>query len=624
MNELGDRFMDKGETAYAAKVDSIVAYTGYESLEIEIYISSSRIDRIRIYWNDYNDFTDIQTGNQTGVFKTLIENLEEKSYLLNVVSIDSYGNTSLPVELTGEVIGDNYLSSLRNRSVSSAVYASGTLTLAWSNAPNSLAFSELLYTDISGNEKSMRIYSDELSTSIPDWSSNPDLASTLRQRAAFQPANSIDTFYTAWQTIGDIIFSDNIFSIAKARWQFDDPLDITKASIGSPLIRQGDGFTPVKGPKAGDGAVRVAKGSYFNAPHGIAANGGARVNSYSVMFDFKVSELGRYYSFIQTTLENNDDADFFINRNGQFGVGGTGYSEHVVSTGEWHRLVISASMGNAYLYYLDGTLIHTGNVGNASVDSRWSWLPEGVLFFADEDGEDAEMDVANIIVWDKALSEAEVSSLGGVDEGEKPLLSVKAYWQFDDPSDFTKATTGQPLEAAGTGFTAVDGGVRVGIGSYYTARHGIAANGGGNRVNEYTVMFDYKLTELTGGVWYGLIQTDLNNSGDNDIWIDSSSGQIGCGDTGYSSGGAVPIENANYHRIVVSVKLPEYYKIYVDGVLKLNAASGTDNNRRSLDPNGVLLFADASGWDTDIDISNVAVWDRALSETEVTALGGVE
>jgi hypothetical protein len=209
---------------------------------------------------------------------------------------------------------------------------------------------------------------------------------------------------------------EELFNNVKAYWQFDDPSDITKASMGSPLIRHGAGFTVVEGPKAGDGAVRVAKESYFRAPHGIAANGGgSRVNNFSVMFDFKVSELGRYYSFIQTTLENNDDAEFFIRPAGNLGINGTGYSEQAATAGKWHRLVISASMGNAYLYYLDGTLIHTGNIGSATVDSRWSWLPEGVLLFADEDGEDNDIDIANIAVWDRALSESEANALGGVE-----------------------------------------------------------------------------------------------------------------------------------------------------------------------------------------------------------------
>jgi hypothetical protein len=200
-------------------------------------------------------------------------------------------------------------------------------------------------------------------------------------------------------------------------WTFDDGNDIVKATIGSPLIRQGvnDGFAFVEGPGAGNGAVRVDKGSYFRALHDIAANGGGkRVNNFTVMIDFKVSELGRYYSFFQTTLENNDDAEFFLRPAGNLGIGGTGYSAHVVTAGEWHRLVLSAGMGNAYLYYLDGELIHEGNVGSATVDSRFSWLPEGVLLFADENGEDNEIDIAEVMIWDGALTGEQVQSLGTV------------------------------------------------------------------------------------------------------------------------------------------------------------------------------------------------------------------
>jgi hypothetical protein len=200
-----------------------------------------------------------------------------------------------------------------------------------------------------------------------------------------------------------------------ASWLFDDAGNLGKASLGQDLILNGDGFTSVPGPSAGNGAVRVAQGSYFKALHGMAANGGGeRVNNYTLMVDFKVSELGRYYCFFQTTLENNDDGDYFLRPAGNLGIGGTGYSEHVVSAGEWHRLVISAGMGNAYLYYLDGELIHTGNIESASIDSRFSWLPEGVLLFADEDGEDAEIDIAEVAVWNGAMNTNQVESLGPV------------------------------------------------------------------------------------------------------------------------------------------------------------------------------------------------------------------
>jgi uncharacterized protein YjdB len=197
-------------------------------------------------------------------------------------------------------------------------------------------------------------------------------------------------------------------------WTFDDRDDIGKATVGYPLIKQGDGFTFVDGPSVGNGAVRIASGSYFRVLHGIVTNGDERVNNYTVMFDFKVPDTDRFRCFYQTTLDNSDDGEYFLRPGGNIGVGATGYSGHTVTAGEWHRLVLSASMDNSYLTYLDGVLIHEGNVGSAFKNSRFSWFPESVLFFADDDGEDAEIDVAEVMIWDVAIDDDQVKALGGV------------------------------------------------------------------------------------------------------------------------------------------------------------------------------------------------------------------
>ncbi|MDR1335663.1 MAG: Ig-like domain-containing protein [Tannerella sp.] len=268
------------------------------------------------------------------------------------------------------------------------------------------------------------ILPDNLDQTVTWTSDNPAVATVddggavtaiVPGTAKITAASVIDASRTAACTVTVLDVSAIPGRPLAGLWTFDDGNDPGKATIGASLIRQGDGFAFVEGPGAGNGAVRVAKGSYFRVPHGIAANGGgSRVNNYTVLFDFKVSELGRYYSFIQTTLENNDDAEFFLRSAGNLGIGGTGYSEHVVSAGEWHRLVLSASMGNFYLTYLDGTLIHEGNVGSAAIDSRFSFMPEGVLLFADDDGEDAEIDIAEVMIWDGALDAGQVQSLGPV------------------------------------------------------------------------------------------------------------------------------------------------------------------------------------------------------------------
>jgi hypothetical protein len=623
MMDTHQKYLEGGEIIYAPKVDSLVFHNGKGRVQLWFWLlESPNVRSVNIFWNNYADSLSVPVTPSTGLDSLMVyvPLTEERSYTLYVRTTDIFGNHSLSGRGSATSYGAIYESTLAVRNVKSAAAANSVTEIQWYGTADDYVCSEVRYTGVNDEERIVRAFPDETSTRCPDAKAG----STYEHRSLYMPANSIDTFYTAWQTISDIITSDDLLSNVKARWQFDDPSNITKARAGSPLIRHGEGFRPVKGPKAGDGAVRVAQGSYFEALHGMAANGGSRVNSYTVMFDFKVSETGRYYSFIQTTPGNNDDAEFFINRNGQIGIGGPGYSEYTVTPGEWHRLVISASMGNAFLYYIDGTLIHTGNVGSASVDSRWSWLPEGVLFFADEDGEDADIDISDIAVWDRALSDAEASSLGGVEEGEKPLLSVKAYWQFDDPSDITKASAGSPLIMHGDGFTVVEGpaagkgAVRIAQRSYFEAPHGIAANGGGSRVNDYTVMFDFKVSEI--GRYYSFFQTTLENNDDAEFFL-RPAGNLGITGTGYTE---YVVTAGEWRRLVISASMGNAYLYYLDGTLIHTGGNATVDSRWSWLPEGVLFFADEDGEDADMDVSGIAVWDRALSETEVAELGGVE
>ena len=70
-------------------------------------------------------------------------------------------------------------------------------------------------------------------------------------------------------------------------------------------------------------------------------------------------------------------------------------------------------------------------------------------------------------------------------------------WSFDDPADLTAAEIGLSLQLTGTheavtGVDEPDGAARIDIGSHYVCEHGIAANGGGSLVNEYTFVYELK------------------------------------------------------------------------------------------------------------------------------------
>ncbi len=199
-------------------------------------------------------------------------------------------------------------------------------------------------------------------------------------------------------------------------WTFDDPADLTRASIGGPLNLVGE-HTAVSGIEGPDGAVRIGAGSYYIARHGITPNGGNYVNQYSLVFDFKVPEIGAWFCFYNTSDSNANDGDGWINKTGNIGVGATGYSDYAISPGEWYRLsiVIDLVAGNIE-YFINGDSIHQGT--GQDVDGRFSIYGSDsstpyILLFADNDNEGQLMDVSMVSIYDKPLTPAEISSLGG-------------------------------------------------------------------------------------------------------------------------------------------------------------------------------------------------------------------
>jgi hypothetical protein len=121
------------------------------------------------------------------------------------------------------------------------------------------------------------------------------------------------------------------------------------------------------------------------------------------MFYVSYPQAG-WHALMQTNLVNSDDADYFINASGNIGVGDTGYSSIRFPSGQWGRIILSFSAGLAVNSFLNGEPIRV-SVGG----SRFSLDPDGVLLFADEDGEDNIIDVAEIVLWGTGLDEYEVS-----------------------------------------------------------------------------------------------------------------------------------------------------------------------------------------------------------------------
>ena len=219
---------------------------------------------------------------------------------------------------------------------------------------------------------------------------------------------------------------------------------------------------------------------------------------------------------------------------------------------------------------------------------------------------------------------AAICSIAAIGGAQAP--APVGLWEFQDGGNLGLATIGPDLAPTGSGFTSVPGiagadtAVSVAVGSYYSLTHGIAPNGGGTRVNDWSILYDFRITTL---VWHCFFQTNTANTDDGEYFIRNLSRELGVGDLGYSTFTAT---TGTWYRLLITFTIAggnATYTAYIDGspiATQSAPASLFVDQRFSLAPD-VLLFADNDGEDGPIEVSNVAIWGQGLTASDATALG---
>lgn len=153
----------------------------------------------------------------------------------------------------------------------------------------------------------------------------------------------------------------------------------------------------------------------------------------------------------------------------------------------------------------------------------------------------------------------------------------------------------------------------------YKMYPGIAANGGGAYVNQYTIVMDLYCPSYTLGSYKSLYNASSTNINDGDLFI--YQGKIG------TPGVVHGVANSDtWHRIAWSVN-GTVLKKYVDGTLVgAQTLEGSIDGRWSLytasDGMATLLFADNSGDTNVLYTSFIQIRDYAVADAEAAALGG--
>jgi len=461
----------------------------------------------------------------------------------------------------------------------------------------------------------------------------------------------------------------------------------------------------------GDGTEGVMKFPAFDSFNGIevwpglaATPGWFYVNDYTLIMDvfYTPQSANDWRSLWQTNACNTNDGDFFINP--QDGIGISGQYDGNVTANAWHRLAFAVGLdgpdpndpNTVVDKYIDGVLVGS-QILSLSADSRWSLytlsdaLPS--MVFADESGDTAIGYVSSLQLRDHRMTPAQVAALGGPSATGIPGgTGVAGQWDFENPAAGLDATFGndltffnafldrgcaepncpQDLPAATqfgttTAFAIPD--LPDGPGDVmrypatvpctaYLFPHGAEANGGGTRVNNYTVITDLFFTNDDWSNppaghdpgWTPIYQTNPANAEDAMLWVRITDGALG--DDGYYGGTLGWVQPERWMRLVAVVEYdPDFvdpnnpgddvfvtkYVIYDDdtrvGPVHHATGAGDDflDGKRALRTNeeagfDALLFFTNNWWSPVYThsgyVSSIQVRDYAMPPAEVAALPG--
>jgi hypothetical protein len=221
--------------------------------------------------------------------------------------------------------------------------------------------------------------------------------------------------------------------------------------------------------------------------------------------------------------------------------------------------------------------------------------------------------------------------------------ALVGYWNFEVASDLSRAVVGSDLALHG-GITATsgvggDGAATVARGAWLTVPNPIGPNGSGDpiRCNQFTILMDLKIPDfkdssLDSGVYTALF--DFRQAGtDADYFIRKQAGEtelgvsaisyVGAGPTSSGDNASGTFRGGTWYRLVYAVDNGGTGRsVYLNGT-----KIGENNGNNTLDyTRGSLgtafgVFQDEDAEQSRALISNLALYDRRLSDLEIADLG---
>lgn len=214
MMDFHKEYIKDGEIVYLAKVDSIVSYSGKNRIQLSGYLNNAyNVNKIIVYWNEKADsmiFNYAKTKD-TDTLNMIIPNLEEKSYIFDIYTVNDLGNRSIKVPIAGTVYGDLYRANLAARSSGGFDFDGEKLDALWLTADDLERGTSIRYTTESEGVKTIFLSPEDSRITLV----NRKPGTPFSYQSVYVPEKAaIDTFYSAWTTSQ----VNYVAKVSKAGW----------------------------------------------------------------------------------------------------------------------------------------------------------------------------------------------------------------------------------------------------------------------------------------------------------------------------------------------------------------------------------------------------------------------
>lgn len=191
-------YLDKGETIYVGKVDSLYTNVGCNRIELVARLRSGFTQiKGEVVTTDPDGikdtlYYDVERRNGEQYLKYMYNNLKEGQYDFSITMFDASGNKSLTVLTEGYSYGSFYQSTLFNRRLAEVKERDGKAVLCWKSIDSAL-YTLVTYMTNKGEEKKIKVPTNEYETVIEDYLSG----SSFNWATVYKPEETVlDEFYS--------------------------------------------------------------------------------------------------------------------------------------------------------------------------------------------------------------------------------------------------------------------------------------------------------------------------------------------------------------------------------------------------------------------------------------------